>query len=169
MTGTLSAFFTPSVVISTWTGAWSSVPASFGRLSVMWMGSVAGAASASSFPEDVATVPIRVTTPGVVRLSGSVICAPSPFLTSDCWDGSRFTTTSRRFDEASMTGRPGIAPVPFPAVTLPIRSGPGRDTAWPRSSLPVTSAPRSSWSFSSAAAVAQPKWPESGSSLGRSA
>src|SRR5262249_54572460 len=41
VTGTISACFTPAVVICTLTGAWSRLPASLGRLSVMWIGSVA--------------------------------------------------------------------------------------------------------------------------------
>jgi hypothetical protein len=60
-----------------------------------------------SEPDELATVPIRVTVPGVVLLSGSVICAVSPTLTLDCSEASSATWTCRLVEVACATGAPG--------------------------------------------------------------
>src|SRR6516165_8611236 len=118
-------------MIVTCTGAWSSLPASRGCLSVIEIGIVAPDEPDPELllPELLATVPIRLTTPGVTWLSGSVTCARSPTLTLDCWEASRLTCTWRRVDVAWATGAPGVAPVPSVAVTEVIRTGAGRNTA----------------------------------------
>jgi hypothetical protein len=66
-----------------------------------------------------------------------VTCARSPTLTWDCWEATRSTVTWRLVEVAWATSMPGAALVPSLAVALVIRSGPGRNTASPRSSDPV--------------------------------
>jgi hypothetical protein len=87
--------------------------------------------------EDRATVPTLVTIPALVWRLGSVIITRSPALMLDCCAASRLTVTWRRVEVPCATGAPGPALVPSVAVTLEIRSGPGRNTACPSLSDPV--------------------------------
>src|SRR5262245_32165372 len=80
-------------------------------------------------PLATAAAPILRTTPGVVRLFGSVTEAGSPTLTPSAWEGSRSISTRRAVEVASAIKAPGWAAVPRGAEMLLIRSGPGRATA----------------------------------------
>ena len=60
-----------------------------------------------SDPSSTTRVPMRATTPGVVRLFGSVIEARSPALTPSAWVGSRSTSTRRSVEVASAIEVPG--------------------------------------------------------------
>ena len=138
MTGTLRALSTPLVVMSTWTGAWSSPPALAGSSRLMKVGMVASAACRPCPAGVWATRPNPATRPVTGVLPGSVIWARSPFLTSPCWDGSRFTCTCSVSDVALSTGAPGRADPPTWPVTLAIRTASGRKTASSMASAPVT-------------------------------
>ena len=61
--------------------------------------------------------------------------------------------TWRTVDVACTTGAPGPAWAPSPAPTVVTLAAAGRNTAWPRASVPVSVTPRWSWYSCSAYAV----------------
>ena len=109
--------------------------------------------------DDVATFDTCVITPGVTAPSGSVTATLSPALTSPCSEASRSIVTTGVTDvavsttEPAVAGAPGTTPVPS-AFTC---AGPGRNTAWPSGSVPVTASPRCNCRRSSAYAVSPEK------------
>src|SRR6185437_5722662 len=78
----------------------------------------------------VATVATEETTPGVLRLSGSVMVTLSPTARSVCWEASSATCTCRVVEVACSTVSPGRAPPPGWAVTDVTRTAAGSNTTW---------------------------------------
>jgi hypothetical protein len=58
-------------------------------------------------PLSTAAAPMLRTTPGVVRLFGSVIEARSPTFKPSAWEGSRSTSTRRAVEVAAAIAAPG--------------------------------------------------------------
>ena len=99
-----------------------------------------------------ATRPTWVTTPGVVRPSGSVMLTGSPSFTSDCMAGSSWMVTTGVVEVAVSTTTPAVAGPPS-TVLVPspvISARPGRNTAWPSGRVPVTVRPSLACSSSTA-------------------
>ena len=94
-------------------------------------------------------------TPGVISPSGSVIDTLSPTATSVCIEASRSIVTTGVSElpvsttDPAVAAPPGTVPVPSPVTWI----APGRNTAWPSGSVPVTLSPRCACSSPSAYAV----------------
>ena len=94
-------------------------------------------------------------TPGVTDPSGSVTETLLPTATSVCSEASRSIVTTGVSELPVSTVAPaaaeppGTAPVPRPVTWI----APGRNTAWPSGSVPVSVSPRCACSSPSAYAV----------------
>src|ERR1700709_1867281 len=105
----------------------------------------------------VATVPTEETTPGVVRLFGSVMLTLFPTATVVCSEALNATCTWRTVEVACITAAPAWALPPGCADTLVTRTAEGSKTTWSTVSVPFSVISSAACTFITPAVLAGPK------------